>query len=334
MRNFACVSHRRTRLSFFLGVIMLNKGANVCWCLISSKAQACGYALQYFPPLVAGCFVVLCVFWGSQYQDPLCLQCTQDLGGAEFSLDFLGQVRNIPRAEFSPAEKTPYRIPLPPRYKRPSSLCGRPPGPPFSLADTATIADKCQEVLSQAAFETKDLPKPCMPLTAAGCVVMDRLINWVGHHHPPLFAVFRAVRQILYQVHGVRGECVPWPPPMRPRGQACAAAACRSTRFLELHIGVWKHAAACRSTRFLELHIGVWKHAAASRSIQFFEFMCLSACSCSVCTGDILPAPCLPSLFFFCLVMSQSSAPTTSSQQSTPSTPIRPNSVVHVVFCL
>ena len=52
MRNFACVSHRRTHLGFFLGVIMLNKGANVCWCLISSKAQACGYALQYFLPLV------------------------------------------------------------------------------------------------------------------------------------------------------------------------------------------------------------------------------------------------------------------------------------------
>ena len=32
-----------------------------------------------------------------------------------FPLDFLGQVRNIPRAEFSPAEKTPYRIPPPPR---------------------------------------------------------------------------------------------------------------------------------------------------------------------------------------------------------------------------
>ena len=31
-----------------------------------------------------------------------------------FPLDFLGQVRNIPRAEFSPAEKTPYRIPPPP----------------------------------------------------------------------------------------------------------------------------------------------------------------------------------------------------------------------------
>ena len=67
-----------------------------------------------------------------------------------------------------------------------------------------------------------------------------------------------------------------------PPEQACAAAACRSTRFLELHIGVWKHAAACRS-------------------IQFFEFMCLSACSCSVCTGDILPAPCLPSLYLFVL---------------------------------
>ena len=62
-----------------------------------------------------------------------------------------------------------------------------------------------------------------------------------------------------------------------------------------------QHAAACRSTRFLELHIGVWKHAAACRSIQFFEFMCLAACSCSVCTGDILPAPCLPSLFLFVL---------------------------------
>ena len=42
-----------------------------------------------------------------------------------------------------------------------------------------------------------------------------------------------------------------------------------------------QHAAACR-TRFLDLHIGVWKHAAACRSIQFFEFMCLSACSCPV----------------------------------------------------
>ena len=50
--------------------------------------------------------------------------------------------------------------------------------------------------------------------------------------------------------------------------QACAAAACRSSLFF------------------------------------FFEFMCLSAlsaCSCSVCMGDILPAPCLPSLFLFVL---------------------------------
>ena len=60
------------------------------------------------------------------------------------------------------------------------------------------------------------------------------------------------------------------------------------------------------------------QHAAACRSIQFFE---LAACSSSVCTGDILPAPCLPSLFLF-VVMSQSSAPKTSSQQSTPSTPL------------
>ena len=36
--------------------------------------------------------------------------------------------------------------------------------------------------------------------------------------------------------------------------------------------------------------MGVLKHAAACRSIHFFKFMCLSAlsaCSCSVCTGDI-----------------------------------------------
>ena len=46
----------------------------------------------------------------------------------------------------------------------------------------------------------------------------------------------------------------------------------------------------------------------------------LFVCSCSVCTGDILPTPCLPSLF--CLVMNQSSAPTTCSQESTPSTPL------------
>ena len=46
MQNCACVSHRGTRLGFFLGMTMLSKGANVCWYLISSKAQACGYALQ------------------------------------------------------------------------------------------------------------------------------------------------------------------------------------------------------------------------------------------------------------------------------------------------
>ena len=38
-----------------------------------------------------------------------------------FPLDFLGQVRNIPRAEFSPAEKTPYRI-SPPRYAYPPAV--------------------------------------------------------------------------------------------------------------------------------------------------------------------------------------------------------------------
>ena len=46
MRNCACGSHRRTCLGFFLGMIMLNKGATACRCLISSKAQACGCALQ------------------------------------------------------------------------------------------------------------------------------------------------------------------------------------------------------------------------------------------------------------------------------------------------
>ena len=78
-----------------------------------------------------------------------------------------------------------------------------------------------------------------------------------------------------------------------------------------------QHAAACRSTRFLGLHIGVWKHAAACCSIQFFEFMCLSACSCSACTGDILPAPCLPSLF---LLSCHESVICTNNIQSTVNT--------------
>ena len=57
------------------------------------------------------------------------------------------------------------------------------------------------------------------------------------------------------------GSRVPTPgTPSRPPpyGQASAAAACHSTFFLELHMGVLKHAAACRS-------------------IHFFAFMCLSA---------------------------------------------------------
>ena len=37
-----------------------------------------------------------------------------------------------------------------------------------------------------------------------------------------------------------------------------------------------QHAAACRSTPFLELHMGVLKHAAACCSIHFFAFMSLS----------------------------------------------------------
>ena len=87
------------------------------------------------------------------------------------------------------------------------------------------------------------------------------------------------------RTNGIQGFLAP--------SHACAAAACRSMP---------QHADTCRSTRFWELHMGVLKHSAACRSIHFFEFMCLSAlsaCSFSVCTGHILPAPCLPCLFFF-----------------------------------
>ena len=49
--------------------------------------------------IIDGCFVVVCVFWGSQSQDPFCFQCTEDLG----------QVRNFPHAE-----KSLYRNPPPP----------------------------------------------------------------------------------------------------------------------------------------------------------------------------------------------------------------------------
>ena len=41
-----------------------------------------------------------------------------------FPLDFLGQVRNFPHAEFSPAEKSPYRIfPSPVRLKKTKEIC-------------------------------------------------------------------------------------------------------------------------------------------------------------------------------------------------------------------
>ena len=78
MQNCACVSHRRTCLDLF-GMITLNKGANVCWCLISSKAQACGYALQilwYIPKNRPELTIE---------EVPLCFHCTEDLGGVEFS---------------------------------------------------------------------------------------------------------------------------------------------------------------------------------------------------------------------------------------------------------
>ena len=68
-----------------------------------------------------------------------------------------------------------------------------------------------------------------------------------------------------------------------PPNQACAAAA------------------ACRSTRFLELHIGVWKHAAACRSIQFFEFMCLSAPA--LLARETFCLPHVSPVCFSCLVM-------------------------------
>ena len=114
MQNCACVSHRRTRWGFFLAMIMLNKGANVCWCLISSKAQACVYALQILWHRNAMFSTTHCL---PKFRDPRFLFASNALKIWEvrnFPLDFLGQVRKIPRSEFSPAEKTLYRIPPPP----------------------------------------------------------------------------------------------------------------------------------------------------------------------------------------------------------------------------
>jgi len=65
--------------------------------------------------------------------------------------------------------------------------------------DTATLAQQCHAVLNQAEKDTANLPKPAQPMTAAGCLVLDRLINWVGHRHPPLLSVFRCIRHIIYE---------------------------------------------------------------------------------------------------------------------------------------
>ena len=96
--------------------------------------------------------------------------------------------------------------------------------------------------------------------------------------------------------------------------EVCAPAMIRKCRRIgtpepQSHIRYTPQLSMCSSSMpqhaaapvFFKLHIGVWRHAAACCSIQIFEFMCLSACSCSVCTGHILPAPCLPSLFLFVL---------------------------------
>ena len=85
-----------------------------------------------------------------------------------------------------------------------------------------------------------------------------------------------ALTLMLATIHFIPPDDTPSKPP-QPPNQACAAAACRSTCFLELHIGVWKHAAACCSMP---------RHAAASNF--------LSSCAC-------LPAPALLARETFCL---------------------------------
>ena len=106
MRNFACVSHHRTRLGFFLGVIMLNKGANVCWCPI--------LRFQTYAESLLVAFLYCVSFGDRNTRIPFVCNALKIWEVRNFPLDFLGQVWNIPRAEFSPAEKTPYRIPPPP----------------------------------------------------------------------------------------------------------------------------------------------------------------------------------------------------------------------------
>ena len=54
--------------------------------------------------------------------------------------------------------------------------------------------------------------------------------------------------------------------------QACAAAACHSTRFLKLRMGVLKHAAACRSTKNFALFM-VTKIGFSSEGINSSEIL-------------------------------------------------------------
>eukprot|EP00668_Euglena_longa_P001841 GGOE01002161.1.p1 GENE.GGOE01002161.1~~GGOE01002161.1.p1 ORF type:complete len:403 (+),score=90.88 GGOE01002161.1:77-1285(+) len=63
--------------------------------------------------------------------------------------------------------------------------------------DVSALASRCTEVLEAVMGDSK-LPTPCPEVTAVGCVVLDRLIGWVGHRYPPLLAVMKAVRAILH----------------------------------------------------------------------------------------------------------------------------------------
>eukprot|EP00667_Euglena_gracilis_P009208 EG_transcript_9353 len=64
--------------------------------------------------------------------------------------------------------------------------------------DVSALASRCTEVLEGVMNDTKGLSAPCPEVTAVGCVVLDRLIGWVGHRYPPLLAVMRTVRGILH----------------------------------------------------------------------------------------------------------------------------------------
>ena len=84
------------------------------------------FTIQTSATIIAGCIVVWCVFLGSQSQDPFPSNTLKISEVQNFPLDFLGQLRNIPRAEFSTAETPPYRTPQPP------SRTARSPGDGFA----------------------------------------------------------------------------------------------------------------------------------------------------------------------------------------------------------